>query len=139
MKLKKGISEITFFIFAVLLLGVIILAPLFKLDFIYTFFSAFCHQNPHRSFFIGSYPLPVCSRCFGIYTGFTVFSFYNLFIRYSFKKFFSFYLLFFIFSVGGLVIEKIGFCCSNIFRFLSAILSGISIGFFIFYPFSLLK
>lgn len=29
-----------------------------------------CHQIPERSFWISGQPMAVCSRCFGIYTGF---------------------------------------------------------------------
>jgi uncharacterized membrane protein len=34
---------------------------------IYLIFSTVCHQNPTRSFMLGSYPLAVCQRCSGIY------------------------------------------------------------------------
>jgi uncharacterized membrane protein len=33
------------------------------------FFSALCHQDPARSFAIGSSPVAVCVRCLGIYGG----------------------------------------------------------------------
>lgn len=33
-------------------------------------FAFLCHQDPGRSFWIGGTPMAVCSRCFGIYTGF---------------------------------------------------------------------
>ena len=33
-------------------------------------FSTLCHQMPDRSFWIGGQPMAVCSRCFGIYSGF---------------------------------------------------------------------
>lgn len=36
---------------------------------IYKFFGFICHQIPARSFFIGTEPFAVCSRCFGIYFG----------------------------------------------------------------------
>ncbi|MCP9493805.1 MAG: DUF2085 domain-containing protein [Pyrinomonadaceae bacterium MAG19_C2-C3] len=29
-----------------------------------------CHQIPERSFQVGAHPLAVCTRCFGVYTGF---------------------------------------------------------------------
>lgn len=29
----------------------------------------FCHALPERSFFIGKYQLPICSRCTGIFLG----------------------------------------------------------------------
>ncbi|HEV2883859.1 MAG TPA: DUF2085 domain-containing protein [Pyrinomonadaceae bacterium] len=38
---------------------------------IYQGFSHVCHQNPDRSFFLAGHPFAVCSRCCGIYLGFT--------------------------------------------------------------------
>lgn len=35
-------------------------------------FGWVCHQIPERSFWISGQPMAVCSRCFGIYTGFTL-------------------------------------------------------------------
>lgn len=32
-------------------------------------FSGSCHQMPDRSFWIMGYPMAICSRCAGIYTG----------------------------------------------------------------------
>ncbi|MFN2498431.1 MAG: DUF2085 domain-containing protein [Pyrinomonadaceae bacterium] len=39
---------------------------------IYHAFSLVCHQIPERSFFIAGHPFAVCSRCFGLYAGFTL-------------------------------------------------------------------
>jgi uncharacterized membrane protein len=39
---------------------------------IYRAFSYVCHQIPERSFFIAGHPFAVCSRCTGLYVGFTV-------------------------------------------------------------------
>lgn len=39
---------------------------------IYRAFSYVCHQIPERSFFIAGHQFAVCSRCTGLYTGFTV-------------------------------------------------------------------
>jgi uncharacterized membrane protein len=36
---------------------------------LYAFGSVICHQIPERSFHIDGAQLPVCGRCFGIYTG----------------------------------------------------------------------
>jgi uncharacterized membrane protein len=38
---------------------------------IYRAFSYVCHQIPERSFFIAGHPFAVCSRCTGLYAGFT--------------------------------------------------------------------
>jgi uncharacterized membrane protein len=39
---------------------------------IYHSFGLLCHQIPERSFFIAGNKLAVCSRCTGIYLGFTI-------------------------------------------------------------------
>ncbi|MGH9928899.1 MAG: DUF2085 domain-containing protein [Pyrinomonadaceae bacterium] len=39
---------------------------------IYKAFSYVCHQNSERSFFIAGHQFAVCSRCTGLYAGFTV-------------------------------------------------------------------
>ena len=36
---------------------------------VYGFASLVCHQLPERSFHLGSFQLPVCARCLGIYAG----------------------------------------------------------------------
>jgi uncharacterized membrane protein len=37
---------------------------------LYAMFSPVCHQIPERSFFFHGFPLAVCGRCLGVYTGF---------------------------------------------------------------------
>jgi uncharacterized membrane protein len=57
-------------------LGLIFLAPYLKSQssglqaFCYGLFSPVCHQNPSRCFTFLGYPLGVCARCLGIYSGF---------------------------------------------------------------------
>ena len=57
-------------------LGLIFLAPYLKSQssglsfFTYAAFTPVCHQIPSRSFFLFGYPLAVCARCLGIYSGF---------------------------------------------------------------------
>lgn len=57
-------------------IGGIFFAPYLKsqsssLDmYVYALFSPLCHQIPGRSFFCFGYPLAVCARCLGIYSGF---------------------------------------------------------------------
>jgi uncharacterized membrane protein len=58
-------------------LAAIVLAPYLRsrgaeggASFIYALFSPLCHQIPGRSFFFHGFPLAVCGRCFGIYSGF---------------------------------------------------------------------
>ena len=38
---------------------------------IYGAFAMLCHQLPERSYFINGHPFAVCSRCTGVYAGFT--------------------------------------------------------------------
>jgi uncharacterized membrane protein len=37
---------------------------------IYAIFSPVCHQVPSRCLYVFGFPMAVCARCFGIYTGF---------------------------------------------------------------------
>jgi uncharacterized membrane protein len=37
---------------------------------LYAMFAPVCHQIPERSFFFHGFPLAVCGRCLGVYTGF---------------------------------------------------------------------
>jgi uncharacterized membrane protein len=50
----------------------ILAAPLFDLSTVYAFFSAICHQDPDRTWFLAGEPLGVCIRCTSIYIGFLV-------------------------------------------------------------------
>jgi uncharacterized membrane protein len=57
-------------------LGAIVLAPYLRsrgiplAKLIYFCFSPVCHQIPERSFSAFGYPMAVCARCLGIYSGF---------------------------------------------------------------------
>ncbi len=56
-------------------MGAIFLAPFLRShsqpwgEFIYSVFSPVCHQISERSFFVFGFPLAICTRCLGIYTG----------------------------------------------------------------------
>jgi len=77
MKNRKKILTIYIFSFISLLLWIsaIFLAPFLKSfsqtwsDFFYSVFSPLCHQISERSLFIFGFPLAVCTRCLGIYSG----------------------------------------------------------------------
>lgn len=63
---------------AVLACGLIVAAPVAAANghdsiavTIYAGFSKVCHQLSERSFFLAGHPLAVCSRCTGLYAGFT--------------------------------------------------------------------
>ncbi len=74
---RQKILLIYGFTFGSLLLWMsgIFLAPFLKSfsnkwsEFIYAVFSPVCHQISERSFFVFGFPLAVCTRCLGIYTG----------------------------------------------------------------------
>jgi uncharacterized membrane protein len=57
-------------------LAAIILAPYLRsqgqkiFPYLYACFSPVCHQKPERSFWLFGFPLAVCARCLGVYTGF---------------------------------------------------------------------
>lgn len=70
---------ITVAIVAVTVTSMIVAAPLARAGghqafafVIYSVFSKLCHQMPDRSFFIDNHQFAVCSRCTGLYVGFTV-------------------------------------------------------------------
>lgn len=44
----------------------------FYMQWQHRLFFRMCHQDPNRSFWINGQPMAVCSRCIGIYTGFTL-------------------------------------------------------------------
>jgi uncharacterized membrane protein len=57
-------------------LAAIVLAPVLRsrghagaAAFLYSVFAPVCHQIPGRSFFVCGFPLAVCARCLGVYTG----------------------------------------------------------------------
>jgi uncharacterized membrane protein len=56
--------------------SIIFLSPFLKskgfflIDWIYQGFGSLCHQWPSRCFYLFGYPMPVCTRCFGLYLGF---------------------------------------------------------------------
>ena len=57
-------------------IGTVIVSPYLKSQssrlniLLYAIFSPICHQIPSRCFYLFGYPLAVCTRCLGIYTGF---------------------------------------------------------------------
>lgn len=75
---------------AVIWCGGILLAPLWHSEtdvrggvseFLYTFFSASCHQSAERSLFLFGGKLGVCSRCTTVYFGFLLASIIYPFVR----------------------------------------------------------
>jgi uncharacterized membrane protein len=89
MKSKSRILTVYFFslIGIVIWLGILLLAPYLKSHhsglniLFYVVFSPVCHQIPSRSFFLFGYPLAVCGRCFGIYSGFFIGTLFYPFLK----------------------------------------------------------
>lgn len=65
-------------IFILALVSLIVVAPLTAATYpqlaksIYGAFATFCHQIPERSYFIAGHKFAVCSRCTGLYAGFSL-------------------------------------------------------------------
>ncbi len=128
--LMKNFYYWLFFIGTVVLLSAIVGYPfLVKIHspfapFVHLSFSFVCHQKEERCFHINGTPLPVCSRCTGIYTGFLfgVLLFPLLRRSLSFKWF---YLPLSAFPIGfEILIEKMGILNENMVRFSSSIVFG---------------
>jgi uncharacterized membrane protein len=109
---------------------------------------AICHQFPERSFDVNGRPLPLCSRCTGIYLGmFITFTFYFLFKFIRNKKpsippplFASIISIFFILlMVANAVSPLVSFSTSNIARFVTGILFGFTIPLFLIPAFNYSK
>lgn len=92
--------------------------------YIHLSFSYVCHQKEERCFAIKGVPLPVCSRCTGIYTGF--FSgvlFFPILKRVLPLRWY--YLPLSAFPIGlEIMTEKMGIWNNNWVRFFSSILFG---------------
>jgi len=73
---KIKIVYVSTLIGIILWLGILFFAPYLKSQgikgyaFLYAIFSPVCHQIPSRCFSFFGYPLAVCTRCLGIYSGF---------------------------------------------------------------------
>lgn len=98
--------------------------------FIHLSFSFVCHQKEERCFFINDVPLPVCSRCTGIYTGFLAGVFFFPILRRSLPLRW-FHLPLSAFPIGlEIMTEKIGIWSQNWGRFFSSILFGFFLSYF---------
>jgi len=95
-------------------------------------FSALCHQNPGRSFYINSVQMAVCTRCFGIYlsafTGSVLFPLISVWVKKKFKGgkiLLAISLLIIIIDFLG---NAFGFWVNtDISRFITGILLGMSV------------
>lgn len=75
-----------------------------------------CHQREERSYHLGSYQLPVCSRCQGVYIGYLIGILFTNWL---------FILLLPITYIDGLIQLKTKYTSTNRRRLVTGILSGI--------------
>ncbi len=75
-----------------------------------------CHQRAERSFKLGNYQMPVCSRCQGVYTGYIIGLFF----------FFPVLIIFIPLTyIDGFVQLRTSYTSTNFRRFTTGVLSGI--------------
>lgn len=89
------------------------------------FFSTTCHQNPDKTFILNSGFLPVCSRCFGIYSGAFICSLLVLFQDKKFKLTLHPFILF-----SSVLLTDVVLVLLNIYRYsqMIAFTTGIFFG-----------
>ncbi len=66
-----------------------------------------CHQQPTRSFWLFGYPIALCSRCLGFYTGVVIFSLLTVFrkIKITLKSFIALFALVFVDILSNCVLN----------------------------------
>src|SRR3989339_1170806 len=106
---------------------------------------AVCHQIPERTFHLHGQPLPLCSRCTGIYLGaFLIFVFYFFFRYCQGKKITNppswpvsiMAMIFVLLMVGNALSQPFGIPTNNLARFITGILFGFSITLFLITAFT---
>lgn len=80
-------------------------------------FAPTCHQREERSFHIGKYQMPVCSRCFGVYSGYLI----GLLFFYP-----SLIVLLPVTYIDGFIQLKTSYRSTNFRRYTTGIISGIA-------------
>lgn len=82
---------VLFFLSSAWLIFLIFLAyiqnPSFWYKLVFSLIGITCHQTPHKSFYFVHHQIPVCARCFGVYSGFFLaLLFYPLFCSIKNRK-----------------------------------------------------
>lgn len=100
----------------------------------YSLFGEVCHQNPDRSFFIGDYPMAVCSRCFGFYSSFAaawvVVPVMGTFIQKSAAFYGKLLAIVLGIIAADIVLNSLSFWINtNLSRFFTGLLLGLSVAF----------
>ena len=96
-------------------------------------FKLICHQKEERSFKIGAFVFPICSRCTGIYVGLIIGFFlsgfmFEIFIVNRLFPFLIYFLCTLPLAIDG-ILQSIGFWQSdNIRRFFTGFLAGMGMG-----------
>lgn len=90
-----------------------------KLSFI---LSDMCHQNPLRSFHLFGYPLGLCARCLGVYTGFAA----GAILKYKIKNVYLIWAA--VIAITDIILNSIiKYDTTNTVRFIAGILTGLLI------------
>lgn len=130
-KIIKKVVLLFFCVYSLFLAACSILAPL-SAHFGFYEFSAFltsilmsaCHQQPDRAFWIMGYPMSLCSRCIGFYSGVVIFSLFSLFRQFKFSR-----ILFVVMCLICLTDITINFVLNintgNILRYVVGLIMGI--------------
>jgi uncharacterized membrane protein len=88
----------------------------------------FCHHRPERTFKIGEYYFPVCSRCTGLYLGFLTSSIFLYLSNITYINILTIFLMLIPCSIDG-GSQYLGLRESNNYlRFLTGIIAGIGLG-----------
>ena len=94
-------------------------------DYFYSVLSAACQQQPSRTFWIAGYPMAICSRCFGVYFGFVLMTFW--WAKGNLKPNKSLFFCLLSFGIGEKFAEWFIWEANNGIRFASGIFLGCSI------------
>lgn len=84
-----------------------------------------CHQRPDRTFWLAGYPVALCCRCLGFYSG--VFISATVSICEKFKIVLKYFVLIFLFSLADILLNfLLNINTGNYIRFLAGFALGIS-------------
>jgi uncharacterized membrane protein len=95
-------------------------------DGLYDLFSAACQQRPTRTFWMAGYPLALCSRCMGVYSGIAISSLLCL-NRDAFRVSVGLIVGLVLFAVGEKLAEWSGCVADNTVRFVAGLALGESL------------
>lgn len=91
-------------------------------DYFYSAFTASCQQQSSRTFWLLGYPMALCSRCLGVYLGFTLTGIF--WVKGSLNTNKLFFLGLFSLGIAEKLLEWFIWESNNQIRFLSGMLLG---------------